>query len=112
MGEKKIETFLRLQGAQAEWQRRNFPDAEPHHCLLGLQEEVGELAHAHLKCEQGIRGSETKHFFDKQDAVGDILIFLAGYCNSNGLNMQECLDAAWSEVERRDWNKDKGTGVA
>jgi hypothetical protein len=35
----------KLQKEHAVWQRRNFPNAEKWECLVGLQEEVGELAH-------------------------------------------------------------------
>ena len=34
-----------------------------------MQEEVGELSHAHLKSEQGIRGSVDLHRLEKIDAV-------------------------------------------
>jgi NTP pyrophosphatase (non-canonical NTP hydrolase) len=97
-------TLKSLQHQQAEWSERNFPDQKPYQCLLGLIEEVGELAHAHLKMEQGIRTNED-HLGMKKDAVGDIVTYLAGYCTSNGLNFEECVWNAWSEVKRRDWRK-------
>jgi len=38
---------------------------------MGLVEEVGELAHAHLKNEQGIRGTPEEHVQAKVDAIGE-----------------------------------------
>ena len=81
--------------------------------LLGLMEEVGELSHAHLKGLQGIRGMddpvECKR--KKSDAVGDIVIYLASYCNSNDLDLYQCVEDAWREVEQRDWSTAPDTGV-
>jgi NTP pyrophosphatase (non-canonical NTP hydrolase) len=65
-------------------------------------EEVGELAHAHLKMEQGIRAANRA---EAQDALGDILIYMASYCNTNGYDMATCLENAWEEVSQRDWIK-------
>ena len=94
-----------LQQEQNEWQNRNFPNTTKHQCLLGVTEEVGELSHAHLKCEQGIRGTSDEHIAEAIDAIGDIVIFLAGYCNSNGYDLSECVTKAWEEVKNRDWSE-------
>jgi NTP pyrophosphatase (non-canonical NTP hydrolase) len=94
-------TFKELQDAQEEWRARNFPGQLDYHPLLGVTEEVGELCHAHLKGEQGIRHSDVRAM--KADAVGDIVIFLAGYCTANGLDLQECVESALTEVLERDW---------
>ena len=92
-----------LQKEHSEWQRRNFPNAEKWECLVGLQEELGELSHAFLKQHQGIR-TEEDHERKIKDSVGDIAIFLMGFCTHNGLDIDECIDSAWSEVKRREWN--------
>lgn len=98
--------FRQLQEEVSEWARRNFgpPHGSGYRPLLGVQEEVGELAHAHLKAEQGIRGNED-HESAKKDAVGDIVIYLADYCSSNGIDMQQAVEGTWNEVKRRDWKK-------
>jgi NTP pyrophosphatase (non-canonical NTP hydrolase) len=71
-----------------------------------LAEEVGELAHAHLKHEQGIRGLTDEQYIEQAaDAVGDVVIYLASYCNSNGIDLDRCVHAAWKEVSARDWIK-------
>lgn len=93
------------------WSRKNFPNNKPHHPLLGLAEEVGELSHAHLKLEQGIRGVPAEHIAAKKDAVGDILIYLADYCDRNDIDMAECLQVTWDTVSKRDWTKNPQSGV-
>ncbi len=91
-----------LQKEGWEWVQRNFPNGKPYQPLLGVAEEVGELCHAHLKMEQGIRNSNNE---DKEDAIGDIIIYLADYCNRNGINIQESLEKAWETASQRDWVK-------
>lgn len=88
-----------------EWQEHNFPGREAWEPLVGLQEELGELAHAHLKQHQGIRDSPEKLEAQARDAVGDILIYLADYCNARGFNLPACMNQAWAEVKQRDWAK-------
>lgn len=95
-------TFEQLQQEVREWADRNFPEAKPHMPLLGLTEEVGELAHAHLKLEQNIR-MEEDHLAGKFDAVGDVLVYLADYCGRNGIDMQDAIEHTWGKVKQRDW---------
>ncbi len=104
-------TFNDLQTEVAKWGRHNFPKSLPHHPLLGASEEIGELAHAHLKSEQGIRGTYTEHHVAKADAVGDIVIYLAHYCELNGLNFTLCVQIAWDGVKKRDWIAFPGNGM-
>lgn len=79
------------------------PNQPNHHPLLGLTEELGELARSHLKAEQGIRGSKNEWEIKGQDAVGDIFIFLMGYCNGRGWSIKDCIAVALAEVLSRDW---------
>jgi len=100
-----------LQSEHGEWLKHNFPDQEKHDALLGVMEEIGELAHAHLKYQQGIRGyTMTEYYADASDAIGDIVIYLASYCNANHLNLGFCLDQTWARVKKRDWIKDPVKG--
>ncbi len=94
-----LETF---QQESYEWTKHNFPNGKPYQPLLGVAEEVGELCHAHLKAEQGIRDSKEEH---KEDAVGDIMIFLADYYNRNNIRMAIALSKTWENVRYRDWIK-------
>lgn len=102
--------FKKLQLEQKEWQDKNFPNHKNHHCLLGLVEEVGELSHSHLKNDQNIRKNED-HRKKTEDAIGDIIIYLAGYCNANGYDLEKCVKETWGEVKQRDWIKNKNNGI-
>lgn len=108
-----IKALRVFQDEHRDWLKYNFPDQAPHDALLGLAEEVGELAHAHLKFEQGIRGlNEAEYRRQAGDAIGDIMIYLASYCNTNGFDMAWELEKAWEEVRARDWQTHPETGAA
>jgi NTP pyrophosphatase (non-canonical NTP hydrolase) len=94
-----------FQDTHARWLRHNFPDAEPWEALAGMMEELGELAHAHLKGHNLIRSLDDPQKITayKADAVGDIFIYLTSYCTTNGLSLERCIQEAWQEVEQRDW---------
>lgn len=83
--------LTRLQAEVAEWALRNFPNATIHQPLIGVAEECGELCHAHLKAEQGIRGTPEEHLAAKKDAIGDMVIYLMHYCALAGID--------WIEIE-------------
>lgn len=96
-----------LQSIASAWSRKNFGEhfGSGYRNLLGVTEEVGELCHAQLKGEQGIRHTPEEITTMKKDAVGDILVFLANYCDSQGLDMEECANIALDEIKKRDWTK-------
>lgn len=98
-------TFRQLQQEQAPWAKHNFPNNLNYHQLLGLVEEVGELAHAHLKMDQNIRGTKEEHMAEAKDAIGDIIVFLSGYCNLMGIDFQDAVETAWNTVKQRDFVK-------
>ncbi len=104
-------TFRKLQDEQRPWVKHNFDGRPPYFPLLGTMEELGELAHAHLKQEQGIRTNED-HEAKAKDAVGDIIICLADYCTARGFDLQEIVETTWAEVKKRDWKADARNGVA
>jgi len=101
-----------MQREQETWADKNFPNNNRTHQLLGIVEEVGELCHAHLKFEQNIRTNEP-HAESKCDALGDIFIFMLGYANKNGIDLQAAIEETWTKVKQRDWtvNSDTGTPV-
>lgn len=109
--ERHLLDFTRLQQEVALWSAKNFGDQPSYRPLLGVQEEIGELAHAHLKAEQGIRGTAAEHLAAKKDAIGDLLIFLADYCGREMISLQECVETTWGEVKKRDWKKHPIEGV-
>lgn len=106
-------TLATVQEAVVEWlMRQPFAKQEGWEPLLGIQEEVGELSHAFLKKHQHIRGSDGSHDEEMKDAVGDILIFLSGFCHANGMKLERAFSDAWARVATRDWNRFPGDGVS
>jgi NTP pyrophosphatase (non-canonical NTP hydrolase) len=104
-----------FQEALKSWiERQPFgKDQDPVEPLLGIGEELGELMHAHLKERQKIRGTSEEMRAQAKDAIGDMLIYMTGYCTARGWSMHECLELAWDTVRKRDWysNPDNGEAV-
>ncbi len=100
----------KLQEEHKKWIEYNFPNATSDMQFKGVVEEVGELSHALLKREQGIRGSKEQHERDIKDAIGDIIIFLSGLCIKENLSLEECVFDTWAEVKKRDWIENPETG--
>ena len=99
-------TLTQLQDEIAPWTEHNFPGEQPVESLLSAIEEIGELAHAHLSSIQGIRGTETEHTTAAKDAVGDVVIALAHYCNTRGFDMAQLVERTWTKVRQRDYTTD------
>lgn len=74
-----------------EWVATNFPPYEGevpgNDSLLGCIEELGELAHAHLKAKQGIRGSTEEHDAAAKDAIGDLVVYLLGIISAHNIDV-------------------------
>lgn len=73
--------WKRLIEERNAWVAKNFPNPhipDPGESILGCIEELGELAHAHLKKAQNIRGDAEQHDVDAKDAVGDLTVYLLG----------------------------------
>lgn len=97
-----------FQEEQKEWAERNFGSSEDGtDALLGVSEEVGELCHAHLKGRQRIRYLPEQIRAKKLDAIGDIVVYLADYCNRENIPLSDAIETAWSQVKKRDWNKNR-----
>jgi NTP pyrophosphatase (non-canonical NTP hydrolase) len=76
-----------------------------------MAEEVGELAHVHLKAEQGIRRLGGDDGYDLRcDALGDTFIYMLSYANSNHIDLEEAITATWDRVQKRDWVGDPDRG--
>ena len=100
--EDAVTLVNRLQTEIKEWATKNFPLEGEHSLILGMTEELGELAHHVLKRDMGIRGEEG-HDAKIRDAIGDLQVFLLQFCTRQGLNPLECLMDVWREVKQRDW---------
>lgn len=106
-----------LQQTWKEWSTRNFgPSFQPvpgmpYRPLIGMMEELGELAHAHLKKEQNIRLNED-HEGNAKDSIGDLFMFMMDYCNGRGWDIEEIITKTACHVLRRDWTADPTMGVS
>lgn len=98
-----------IQKEQAEWSKKNFGEQYTWEPLLGVVEEVGELAHAHLKEHQNIRLNE-QHEENAKDAIGDVVIYMLNYCNLRGFDLEEIIKETWNQVSKRNWTKNFDTG--
>lgn len=100
-----------LQLEVGEWSLKNFGDQPSTFPLLGIGEETGELMHAHLKDLQGIRHLPHEIKAMKEDAIGDIVIYLADYCAREGLEFSHCVGETWRKVVRkRNWKENPEDG--
>lgn len=88
-----------LQKEVYEWSSKNFGTG-PHRVLqdaMGVVEEVGELFHAMLKMEQGIRGTKEEHIAKAKDAVGDTVIYLVDlWANAGYGDLSEEINHRWA----------------
>jgi NTP pyrophosphatase (non-canonical NTP hydrolase) len=106
-----VQDLLILEKQITEWRERNFPEGpDPQAQFLGVIEEVGELSRAILKRRQRIRGTAREHELAEIDAIGDILIFLQGYCTNRGWSITEIFYKTAHLVMKRDWIKDPQRG--
>ena len=109
-------TINDIQTAVGLWTARNFPadPADPKRktlqCALGVCEEAGELAHAVLKRDQGIRGTAAEHEAAMQDAIGDVVIYLMDLCCREGWSLAAIIEATAAQVLKRDWIADPAGG--
>lgn len=98
-------TFRDLQSERSEWAAHNFGNQNPWELFMGIVSEIGELAHAYSHGHRGIRTREN-HTLNEQDAIADIVIYLAGYCSARGWDFEELVERVWRQVQQRDWKAD------
>lgn len=86
-------SFTFLQNEVIRWAdaRRIYAHSTPSAQLLKAFEEMGELASATGKAD----------LEKAKDAVGDVMVCLINYCELTGLDMTDCLAAAWDEIKDR-----------
>lgn len=118
-----------LQKGMGKYNDDWFPDNTDPDMILGVMEELGELAesspvdgevwkklhkimgklsHHNLKRRQGIRGSEEEHTAKEKDAVGDLFNFLINYCNLRGFSLDEIATETLNHIETRKEGKRDG----
>ena len=78
-----------------------YDKGNPHTQYVKLQEEAGELAQAILKQDKP----------EIQDAIGDMVVVLTNLAHLEGFTIEDCIDAAYTEIAMRKGSMVNGTFV-
>lgn len=89
MAHIQLSTLNRIKDEVGEWTNYNFDTTSKTDPLLGVVEETGELSHAVLKSNQGIRGTQEEHKEAIRDAIGDIMVYLLDFMNRNDIDVHQ-----------------------
>jgi len=82
-------------------ERGIYDSGHKHTQYVKLQEEAGELAKALLEDDKP----------EIQDAIGDIVVVLTNLAHLEGLSIEDCIDAAYTEIAGRTGSMINGTFV-
>ena len=82
-------------------QRGLYDAGNPHTQYVKLQEEAGELAQAILKQDKP----------EILDAIGDMVVVLTNLAHLEGFTIEDCIDAAYTEIATRKGKMLNGTFV-
>lgn len=109
------EGFSLKQRELNEWQKKNFGVSQVEDMVLGMAEEVGELAHWILKRKQGIReasnGGDCKE--EIADAFADVVVFGIQAMSYEGIDAEKAFSNTVKEVLARDFvNNPSGKGYS
>jgi NTP pyrophosphatase (non-canonical NTP hydrolase) len=102
---KKKLSLKKLRKEHKVWSTYNFGKQPTYISVYGIMEELGELSHAQAKDELGIRGTPEELKMKKKSAIADIVIYLAEYCRSLDMKLDECVAWKWEIVKKRDFKK-------
>lgn len=83
------------------YDRGIYDKGDPKTQLIKLYEEAGELAQATLK-------QDTDGIID---AIGDCIVVLTNLAHLNALRIEDCIDAAYTEISGRTGKMSNGTFV-
>lgn len=106
-------TIREIQSSVASWVKHNFPSSTAQDEILGMQEDLGKLARAYLKSKQKIRGysfSGDKSKREMSDAIGNMMIYMLGFCESVGIDLESEVFSAWEKIKKLDWSADPDSG--
>lgn len=78
----ELQPYKDLQAEVGAWALRNFGVQDSHRPLLGVFEEIGELA----------RACDHADLPEIRDAIGDICIYTLHYCDIRGWSFEEIFD--------------------
>jgi NTP pyrophosphatase (non-canonical NTP hydrolase) len=82
-------------------ERGLYDKGNSHTQYVKLQEEAGELAQAILKQDKP----------EVQDAIGDMVVVLTNLAHLEGFTIEDCIDAAYTEIATRKGKMLNGTFV-
>lgn len=100
-----------LQNYHSVWLEDTFPDNTAEDQFYGMVEELGELSRARLKTNQHVEGYSAEECRRQEtDAIGDLIMYLCGYCSKRELVLSDCVKMALTEIITRDWGYFKATG--
>lgn len=121
-----MKTFQQIQREIGEWARQQFKanlgqDTEAAHygqclseicSLYGVVSELGELAAVDVRAMQGRNkiATESGRKEAREDALGDLLVFLCDYAYRRDIDLHAALDKVWAKVclrRRATWEADK-----
>lgn len=86
----------------AAWQEEIFGDTTSERMCLGMQEELGELAHCLLKRKQRIREGTHSDLKEKiADAVADVMIFGIQLLHVEGLDAELVFSEVAEKILKR-----------
>ena len=71
--------------------RKIIPNSTPEVQLLKAVSELGELADATIK----------KDHDEIVDSVGDVMVCLISYCALQGINISDCMNVAYDQIQHR-----------
>jgi len=99
--------FSLCQKELAGWQLYNFGQGEIADMVMGMAEEVGELAHWVLKRKQRIREAANGGDFKAEiaDAFADVVIFGIQVMTCEGIDAEQAIRDTIIEVLARDFKK-------
>jgi NTP pyrophosphatase (non-canonical NTP hydrolase) len=100
-----------IQREMPSWQAHNFPGRPKYWPLLGMVEELGELAHAFAKRAQGVRGTAEEHTAAIEDAIVDLFTFGVDFACAEHIDLEVALPKVWAKVRERDWRAFPRYGV-
>lgn len=109
-GKLPADPWSALQVMLSRWETRNFGAGTLAHRALGVCEEAGELAHAILKHEQGIRGMGDRDAMREAagDAIADVTIYAINLATALRLDFGTLVRGVAEQVMGRDWKKGGG----
>ena len=89
LNQNNMNTFEKIRHWATE--RQIFLNATPEKQFLKLMEEIGELS----------QGMQKKDQEEIKDAIGDCIVVLTILSSMYNINIEECIDSAYSVIEKR-----------